>query len=210
MSQFKWRGHVCLARIVVCLGVVLCLLNETSQSVLNAEQWNVPPSWLNQSPAISVSSPVDGASYPAGAVIPFSAAAWDADGTIQAVAFYVDSVLYETQYSGPFEIWLPGAAPGVHTLTAIAWDNAGASSIASHTLIVDPSSPVLSFGPWNQPPLISLTAPAWGAAFDAPASITVGATASDADGTIAQVEFYANGTLIRPPRAAPSVFRGPA
>jgi chitinase len=41
-----------------------------------------------------------------------------------------------------------------------------------------------------------LTAPANGATFTAPATITVDATASDADGTIARVDFYRDATLI--------------
>ena len=45
-------------------------------------------------------------------------------------------------------------------------------------------------------PTASLTAPADGARFTAPGPVTVTALASDADGTIAKVDFYANGTLI--------------
>jgi hypothetical protein len=48
----------------------------------------------------------------------------------------------------------------------------------------------------NQAPTVSLTAPANGATFTAPASITVSATASDTDGTIARVDFFAGPTLI--------------
>lgn len=47
--------------------------------------------------------------------------------------------------------------------------------------------------PGNQSPVVSITSPAAGAAFTAPAAITINASASDADGTIAKVEFY-NGT----------------
>jgi hypothetical protein len=43
---------------------------------------------------------------------------------------------------------------------------------------------------------VSLTSPAAGATFTAPASITLSATASDLDGTIARVDFYANGAII--------------
>ncbi|MBK8808169.1 MAG: endo-1,4-beta-xylanase [Bacteroidales bacterium] len=42
-------------------------------------------------------------------------------------------------------------------------------------------------------PVVSITAPTANAAFIAPASITINATATDADGTISKVEFY-NGT----------------
>jgi hypothetical protein len=46
----------------------------------------------------------------------------------------------------------------------------------------------------NQAPIVSLTTPANDAIYTAPASITLTATATDADGTIARVEFY-RGTI---------------
>ena len=42
----------------------------------------------------------------------------------------------------------------------------------------------------NQPPTVSITSPASGATFTAPATINVTATASDTDGTITRVAFY--------------------
>ena len=48
----------------------------------------------------------------------------------------------------------------------------------------------------NQPPTVSITSPSAGATFNAPASITVTATARDTDGTIAKVAFYRGSTLL--------------
>jgi hypothetical protein len=45
----------------------------------------------------------------------------------------------------------------------------------------------------NTPPTVSITSPLSGASFNAPANITINATASDSNGTISKVEFY-NGT----------------
>ncbi|HEX8922798.1 MAG TPA: TIGR03790 family protein, partial [Pyrinomonadaceae bacterium] len=56
----------------------------------------------------------------------------------------------------------------------------------SNTLIIQP----------NRPPVIELTNPLDGQAFTAPASITLNATASDSDGQISRVDFYAGATLI--------------
>jgi subtilisin family serine protease len=46
------------------------------------------------------------------------------------------------------------------------------------------------------PPTVSLTSPTEGQVFSVPANITLAADASDSDGTVAQVAFYANGDLV--------------
>jgi hypothetical protein len=48
----------------------------------------------------------------------------------------------------------------------------------------------------NNPPTVSITTPANGATFNAPANITINATASDSDGTISSVAFYQGTTLL--------------
>jgi hypothetical protein len=48
----------------------------------------------------------------------------------------------------------------------------------------------------NAPPAVSIAAPANGAVFTAPASISVRAEATDSDGAIAKVEFFDGATLI--------------
>ncbi|MDP2137917.1 MAG: Ig-like domain-containing protein, partial [Candidatus Didemnitutus sp.] len=58
----------------------------------------------------------------------------------------------------------------------------------------------------NQPPTVELTAPLDGATFEAPTTITLTATASDADGTIASVEFYRGSTKIGTATASPYAF----
>jgi chitinase len=55
----------------------------------------------------------------------------------------------------------------------------------------------------NTAPVVSLTAPASGASFTAPASISISATASDADGSVSKVGFYNGSTLLSEVTAAP-------
>jgi hypothetical protein len=50
--------------------------------------------------------------------------------------------------------------------------------------------------PKNEPPVTGLTAPLNGTTYTAPATLAVNATASDADGSIAKVDFYAGPNLI--------------
>jgi Glycosyl hydrolase family 48/Cellulose binding domain/Bacterial Ig domain len=55
----------------------------------------------------------------------------------------------------------------------------------------------------NQAPSVSLTAPAAGASFTAPATVPLAATASDPDGTVAKVDFFVDTQLIATDTAAP-------
>ena len=48
----------------------------------------------------------------------------------------------------------------------------------------------------NTPPSVTLTSPLGGDTFATPATVTLEATASDVEGTVSQVDFYANGTLV--------------
>lgn len=58
----------------------------------------------------------------------------------------------------------------------------------------------------DAPPTVTVTSPAANAVFAAPANITLSATASDSDGSITKVEFYANQTLVATDTTAPYSF----
>src|SRR5207237_725404 len=55
----------------------------------------------------------------------------------------------------------------------------------------------------NSVPTVSLTSPASGSSFFAPATISLAANASDSDGSIARVDFYQGATLIGSATSAP-------
>ena len=55
----------------------------------------------------------------------------------------------------------------------------------------------------NRPPVVALIQPAAGAQMQAPAGLTLEAQASDPDGTVAKVEFFANGATTGTALAAP-------
>lgn len=58
----------------------------------------------------------------------------------------------------------------------------------------------------NTPPTVSITSPASGATFTAPASITIDASAADSDGTVTQVDFYQGAALLGTDTTAPFSF----
>jgi cellulose 1,4-beta-cellobiosidase len=58
----------------------------------------------------------------------------------------------------------------------------------------------------NQAPTVSVTGPAAGASYAAPATVNIAATAADADGSIAKVEFYNGSALLGTDTSAPYSF----
>jgi hypothetical protein len=58
----------------------------------------------------------------------------------------------------------------------------------------------------NEPPTVSLTSPAAGQTFTAPATVPIAATAADPDGTIAKVDFYQGSTLLGTDTSSPYAY----
>ncbi len=58
-------------------------------------------------------------------------------------------------------------------------------------------------GALNKLPTVSITAPAPGAVFTAPALVSIAATAADQDGTVARVDFYNGATLLSSDTSGP-------
>src|SRR5581483_8228991 len=88
-------------------------------------------------------------------------------------------------------------AAGRHTLRLVA-DSNGPSGYLGNLNFLRWSVTA----PGNAPPAVQITSPADGSTVP-PGTVTVNATASDADGTIAQVAFYAGSTLLGVDTAAP-------
>ena len=57
--------------------------------------------------------------------------------------------------------------------------------------------------PGNSSPSVNITSPANGTRFDAPTTVTITASASDSDGSVSSVQFFANGDLIGTDSSAP-------
>ena len=67
-------------------------------------------------------------------------------------------------------------------------------------------SDVVPPGATNPPPSVSLTNPANGAVFTSPANILLEATASDSNGTVTNVAFYAGATKLADDATEPYLF----
>ncbi len=160
-------------------------LNTYSRAV-EVEAWGVAATG-NVPPTVSITGPTEGASFASPADLSINATASDNGGTVTSVAFYANGSLVGADASSPYSVSWTGVAAGSYTLTAVATDNDGATTT---------SAPVHVSVVVNAPPTVAIASPGNGATFSAPATITVLANASDTDGTVAQVAFFANGQPI--------------
>jgi len=150
-------------------------------------------------PTVALTSPTNGASFTAPATIPLVADASDSDGSITKVEFFQGATKLGEDFDAPYEFNWTGVAQGNYTLTARATDNLGVTTTsAGVTITVNP--------PDTLPPVVSLTSPVDGATFLDPATIQFAANASDPDGTIAKVEFFAGANKIGEAISAPYEF----
>jgi uncharacterized protein (DUF2141 family) len=150
----------------------------------------------NPAPTVTLTSPTNGASFTAPATVTLSANASDTNGTISKVEFYNGTTLLNTDTAAPYTYTWSSVAAGTYAVKAIAYDNNGASATSTTSTITVAAAA-------NQPPTVSLTAPANGTSYTAPASISFAASASDPNGTISKVEFYNGTTLLNSDTTAP-------
>jgi subtilisin family serine protease len=162
--------------------------------VMEVEAWGVAAGG-NSPPSVALTAPAQGAAFLAPATIAIAAAASDSDDGIQQVAFYANGALIGTDANSPYSVPWTNVGGGVYSLTAVATDNTGATSASPAVSITVAAS--------NTTPSVTLTSPADGATFTAPATIAVAADASDTDGSVASVAFYANGVLIGTATSSP-------
>lgn len=145
---------------------------------------------VNGSANVSLIEPMAGGEYPTSTNINITANASKSGGSITKVDFYVDGELLGTgvpsgtnKYSITWNPWYSGN----YFLTAIATDNLGITT-TSPTIGVTARK--------NVAPSVNITTPTNGSQFASPGNVVMSAMATDTDGAIAKVDFYANGTKI--------------
>ena len=151
----------------------------------------------NNPPVVNISSPQAGAEFTQGNAITITANASDSDGTVTKVEFYAGQTKIGEDSSAPYSISWTNAALGAHDLTSVATDddNAKTTSGAVSITVREPGS--------NEAPTASITAPVDGSKFTEGTTITIEANASDADGNVTLVEFYAGSNKIGEDSSSP-------
>jgi len=173
--------------------------------------WNAPPThcpscgWYqelgtcgggtNNAPTAALTSPANGATFTAPATISIAATASDSDGTVAKVDLFQGTTLLGSDTTSPYSFSWTNVPAGTYSIRAVATDNLGAVGNSGTASITVTAS--------GQPPVVSLTSPSSGASFACGASVSLAASASDADGFVSQVEFRDNGTVISTDTTAP-------
>ena len=153
----------------------------------------------NVAPTAQITSPAEDESYHAPVSITVLANASDSDGSVTQVAFYAGATLLGTDTTAPFAFNWNDVPEGDYALTVRATVNDGAVTISTAVNIEVE-------GETNLAPIAQLTNPSAGASFTAPASIGIAAAASDSDGSVTKVSFYANDNLLGTDTIAPYSF----
>jgi hypothetical protein len=167
-----------------------------------------PPASASQTFSVIVSevnlppvlAPIGNRSVVQGGVLSFTALAADPDQPTQTLTFSLD----------------PGAPPGASidaSSGVFTWPTAPGSAPLTNVVTVrvtDSGSPALSDSKTvtltvtaETPPTVALTRPIDGSILPADTTITLEASASDLDGTVTKVEFFADGVKLGEDTAAP-------
>jgi hypothetical protein len=160
--------------------------------IKNSGTTNLPPS-------VNLFEPGNGSVFYTPTNVLMLAKAGDPDGSVINVEFFAGTndlgpgvmVVLDPPgvngVTGP--VWFfnwSDPSPGNYPLTAVATDNDGASTTSAPVNIT-----VLQGSSNNIPPVVRIIGPANGAIFFAPVDIPISAVASDPDGVVTSVEFFA-------------------
>lgn len=155
----------------------------------------------NLPPVIAITSPTNNANFAPPASVPIVATASDPDGSVTNVLFFDGVTLLGGTNNSPYTI-TSGLALGAHALTAVATDNLGLSTTSA---VVNVTVSVL-----NIPPSVTITNPVNNATFGNTETVTVQVSASDADGSVTNVQLFNGAVLLRNFTAAPFNFSATA
>lgn len=147
----------------------------------------------NNPPTVSITAPANGASIITGDVVNITANAADVDGTVTGVEFFVDGNSIGVDATAPYEASYTSTV-GAHTITAKATDDD-----ADFTTSTGVSISVAN----NQAPTVSVSSAANAIVGDV---VTFTSTASDVDGTVAQVEFLVDNVVVGTDATSPFSF----
>ncbi|MFN3404251.1 MAG: Ig-like domain-containing protein [Cytophagaceae bacterium] len=135
----------------------------------------------NKAPIVSITSPANNSILQAGYPVTITANASDPDGTIAKVEFFDGNNKIGEDAVAPYQLSFTPAA-GSRTLTAVATDDKGLTATSAGIFVKVNAAPVASF-----------ISPVANALYAQGGTMTIQVNATDADGSVAKVEFFLGG-----------------
>ncbi|WP_299439034.1 Ig-like domain-containing protein [uncultured Aquimarina sp.] len=166
------------------------LINKMNEVFASGDTGNRPPT-------VSITSPSQGSTFEAGNEINITANATD-DVSVARVEFYNGTTLLGEDTTSPYSYTWNSVAVGNYSIIAKVYDNEGVSNTDSVSISVANGN--------NQLPVVVINSPNEGDSFSVGTIITISSEASDADGTIAKVEFFDGEVLLGEDIVAPYSF----
>jgi hypothetical protein len=148
-------------------------------------------------PVVTITSPTNGAKFPAGANVLIAANASESNGVITRVEFFLGTNSIGDSTNSPFQITLANAAASNYLVTARASDDQGNIG----------NSPGVAFSV-IEPPTVTLSSPIGGSRFAIGTNVPVTANVASKGASIARVDFFASadgleatniGSVVTPP-----------
>ena len=142
----------------------------------------------NQPPTVSITSPTNGSSFTAPALVPINAIASDSDGSVTNVAFFDGTTSLGHTNQTPYTVTATLAA-GSHPLTAVATDNGGLSTTSAVVSVIVSAA--------NTPPSVTITNPPDNSVFGNTDSVAVRGVGTDSDGSVTNIQVFNGPVLLR-------------
>lgn len=143
----------------------------------------------NTNPLISIVSPTESTELVEGASVTFNVNATDMDGDVVKVEYYAfGDQLFASSSQAPFSIEVDNAPAGTFDITAVAYDDEGNATTSEVVTVT-----VESGSEGNLPPQVAIISPTDTSELIEGSPVTFTVDASDADGSVTKVEYYAFG-----------------
>ncbi len=182
-GHYEYKSRICISGTTECGAfseIYSVDVSPTCQSVIV--------------PTVNLTKPVEGGEYRVGSVLKIGATATTTQGAIQSVTFNQGGNRLAVDTSYPYEVdWTPTSVGGYEIEAVADGTNGGTKSTGwVHFSVVD-----------NLKPTVELTAPVSAQRYKSNVVVPLSASASDSDGQIAKVIFYANDLEIATDTVAP-------
>lgn len=152
----------------------------------------------NQAPTVSIVTPTQNHKYTAGQQVVIEANASDPEGKVAKVEFFAGESLIGTATTSPYKMVVNGAPVGTYSLKAKVTDDKGLTAMSSavNFAVVSEALP-------NQAPSIQIITPSPNQTYNPGQTVVIETIATDPEGKVAKVEFFAEGMLVGQVTAPP-------